>query len=191
MKTTSAKSTILPSELHALLSGGCAAELLDVRTPGEHAACHVPGTKLVPLGDLDAAGYLRQRADAGRPLYVLCQSGGRAAKAVEQFRAAGFDGCVLVEGGTQAWVDAGLPVNRGTGGGIPLMRQVQIVVGFVAATGSALAVVVDSRFAVLPLVMGCGLLFAGLSGTCMLATLLAKMPWNRAPGCASKSCCTN
>ena len=107
----------------------------------------------------------------------------------EKFERAGFDRCVLVEGGTQAWIDAGLPVIRGTSKTLPLMRQVQIVVGLVSATGAALALAVNHRFAIIPLLMGCGLLFAGLTGTCGLALLLAKMPWNRAATCEPVSCC--
>jgi hypothetical protein len=120
---------------------------------------------------------------------VLCQSGGRAKKAIEKLEHAGVQGCVLVEGGTQAWIDAGLPVTRGESRVLPLMRQVQITVGFLSAASAALAVFVDSKFALIPLVIGCGLLFAGLTGFCGLAMLMAKMPWNKTPSCDSTSCC--
>jgi len=59
------------------------------------------------------------------------------------------------------------------------MRQVQIVVGALSAAGTILALAVNRWFAVLPLVIGCGLLFAGVTGTCGMALLLARMPWNR------------
>jgi rhodanese-related sulfurtransferase len=174
-----ASSSIAPAELHQLRQGGASCDLLDVRTPPEHATAHVAGAQLVPLDDLDPAAFLRQRPASAGPLYVICQSGARAAKAVDKFRAAGFDGCVLVEGGTQGWIDAGLPVERGTSKVIPLMRQVQIAVGTISAVGAALALTVDVRFAILPLFIGCGLIFAGLTGTCGMALLLARMPWNR------------
>jgi rhodanese-related sulfurtransferase len=183
------KSTITPRELHRLLAEDSAAELLDVRTPGEFAAAHVPDAKLVPLDDLDPAAFLKQCGADHQPVYVLCQSGGRARKAVEKFRRAGFENCVLVEGGTQAWMDAGLPVVCGQSKALPLMRQVQIAAGFVSAIGAALALVFSSWFAVIPLLVGCGLLFAGLTGFCGLALLLAKMPWNRAAECNPSSCC--
>jgi rhodanese-related sulfurtransferase len=178
--TAQPKSFITPRELHRLLAEDRAAELLDVRSPGEFAAAHVPGAKLVPLDDLDSAAFLKQRGADDKPIYVLCQSGGRARKAVEKFQRAGFENCVLVEGGTQAWMDAGLPVIRSESKTLPLMRQVQITVGFVSAMGAALALVSSPWFAVIPLLAGCGLLFAGLTGICGLALLLAKMPWNRA-----------
>jgi rhodanese-related sulfurtransferase len=183
------KNSINPRELHRLLDEGGAAELLDVRTPGEFAAAHVPGAKLVPLDDLDPAAFLKQFGADDKLVYVLCQSGGRARKAVEKFRRAGFENCVLVEGGTQAWMDAGLPVVRSQSRVLPLMRQVQITAGFVSASGAALALAISPWFAVIPLLVGCGLLFAGLTGFCGLALLLAKMPWNRAANCDSSSCC--
>jgi rhodanese-related sulfurtransferase len=180
------RNTVTPRELHRLLAGGCAAELLDVRTPDEFAAAHVPGAKLVPLDDLDPAVFLKQCAPDEKPIYVLCQSGGRARKAIEKFKRAGFEHCVLVEGGTQAWIDARLPVNRGESKVLPLMRQVQITIGFVSAVGAALALAINPWFAVIPLITGCGLLFAGLTGFCSLALLLAKMPWNR--GSSNSTC---
>ncbi|MEI8290699.1 MAG: rhodanese-like domain-containing protein [Verrucomicrobiota bacterium] len=191
MKPAQTQIAISPRELSRRISAGPPAELLDVRTPAEFANAHVPGAKLVPLDELDAPGFLRQRGLVDQPLYVLCQSGGRARRAMEQFQRAGFDGCVLVEGGTQAWIDAGLPVNRGESKILPLMRQVQIVVGFVSAGGAALALLVNPKFALIPLVIGCGLLFAGITGFCGLALVLAKMPWNKSAGCKSDSCCTN
>jgi rhodanese-related sulfurtransferase len=180
--------TIAPGELQTRVLTGEPLELLDVRTPPEYARAHVPGSRLMPLNTLDTGALVKQH-QPGRPLYVLCQGGTRARKAIDELERAGCNDCVLVEGGTQAWIDAGLPVNRGTSNVLPLMRQVQISVGFISALGAVLALFVNPLFALLPLVTGCGLLFAGLSGTCGMALLLARMPWNRAQteGC---DCCT-
>jgi len=78
MKNNQSPIAIQPRELHQLLREGRPGQLLDVRTPGEFAAAHVPGAKLVPLDELDAAAFGRERADKRIPIYVLCQSGGRA-----------------------------------------------------------------------------------------------------------------
>lgn len=180
-----------PQELQRRLAAGQPADLLDVRSPAEFATAHVPGARLVPLDQLDAAAFARQRPAGAPPLYVLCQSGSRAARAVEQLRRAGLADCAVVEGGTQAWLDAGLPVNRGTSRVLPLMRQVQIIVGAVTAAGAALALAVHPWFAVVPLVTGSGLLFAGATGFCGLALVLARMPWNQAGGCTSGACGTS
>lgn len=185
------ENSVSVSELRRRLDVGQPIELLDVRTPVEFAAAHIPGARLVPLDQLNCADFLKQRDTNDTPIHVLCQSGARARRAIENFRRIGFNGCVLVEGGMDAWLDAGLTVNRRESKVLPLMRQVQIVVGFLSATGALLALLVNPLFALIPLVLGSGLLFAGLTGFCGLAVLLAKMPWNQSGGCASSSCCTN
>jgi rhodanese-related sulfurtransferase len=182
MSDTQTESTVTPVELQRRLAAGRPARLLDVRTPGEYAAAHVPGTRLLPLDELDPAAYGRKRDGDAAPVYVLCQTGGRARRAIEKLERAGVRGCVLVEGGTQAWMDAGLPINRGRSRVLPLMQQVQIIVGLVAAGGGLLALTVNKWFALLPVMVGSGLLFAGLTGFCGLAVLLAKMPWNKTSG---------
>jgi rhodanese-related sulfurtransferase len=180
--------TISPAALSAIVGAGKTHELLDVRTSPEYAGAHVPGAKLIPFNELRVEAFLTKHKP-GSPIYVLCQAGARASKAIEQFERAGCDDCVLVEGGTQAWIDAGLPVHRGVSYVLPLMRQVQIVVGSLAAVGSILALTVNTWFAILPLFLGCGLLFAGITGRCGMALLLARMPWNREQsGCSH--CCT-
>jgi rhodanese-related sulfurtransferase len=186
--STQPETSISPAELQRLAQSG-PIEILDVRTPAEFAAAHVPGATLVPLDSLEAGAFLRQRASDCTYIYILCQTGIRARKAIEKFHRAGFDGCILVEGGTQAWMDAGLPVIRKSNKTMPLIQQVQITVGVISAAGAAFALAIDPRFAVIPLLMGCGLLFAGFTGTCGLALLLAKMPWNRVRDGGSRSCC--
>jgi rhodanese-related sulfurtransferase len=188
MKISEIKSgTVSPAALSALLGAGEDHQLLDVRTPAEYAGVHVPGAKLIPLNELNVEACLAQHKP-GRPIYILCQAGARASEAIEKFERAGCDDCVLVEGGTQAWIDAGLPVHRGARSVLPLMRQVQIVVGSLSAVGAILALAVNPWFAVLPLFLGCGLLFAGITGTCGMLYLLARMPWNRGQNACSHGC---
>ncbi len=180
--------TISPAALSASLGAGDFHELLDVRTPPEYAGAHVPGVKLIPLSDLKVEAFLAQHTP-GLPIYVFCQGGERASKAIEQFERAGCDDCVLVEGGTQAWISAELPVHRSDRKVLPLMRQVQIVVGTLSIAGAGLALAVNPWFAILPLFLGCGLVFAGITGTCGMALMLARMPWNRGHDSCT-FCCT-
>jgi len=179
--------SISPAALSVFLGAGNAHELLDVRMRPEYASAHVPGATLIPLNELKIEDFLAQHK-TGTPIYVLCQAGARAAKAIDQFKGAGCDDCVLVEGGTQAWIDAGLPIHRGVSNVLPLLRQVQIVVGSLSAIGAILALALNSWFAVVPLFLGCGLLFAGITGTCGMALMLAKMPWNRGQNSCSHCC---
>jgi rhodanese-related sulfurtransferase len=180
-----AKTSIPPSELQRLQAEGGPLQLLDVRTPGEFAAVHAPGARNIPLGNLDPAVFRGEGGAEAKPIYVLCQAGARARKALEKLEQAGVQGGVLVEGGMEGWMAAGLPVNRGQSNVLPLMRQVQITVGFLSAMGAALALAVNPLFAIIPLVVGGGLLVAGITGICGLALLLAKMPWNRGSSCGS------
>jgi rhodanese-related sulfurtransferase len=182
-------NNVTPHGLYELLDENADVELLDVRTPGEHAAAHVPGARLLPLDDLHAPTFLSQRDAPGKPIYVMCQTTRRARKAIRKFQNAGFDRCVLVEGGTQAWLEAGLPVNRGASQALPLIRQVHIAVGLISGVGAVLALTVNPRFAFVPLFTSCGLLVAGLTGFCGLALLLAKMPWNRLGKTRANACC--
>jgi rhodanese-related sulfurtransferase len=181
-------SSVSPRALASVIASGDPHQVLDVRTIPEYDSAHVPGATLIPLDELDAGEFI-ERHRAGTPIYVLCQGGARAARAIEKLERAGCNDCVLVEGGTQAWIDAGLAVHRGASKVLPIMRQVQIIAGGLSALGALLALAVNPRFAVVPLLIGSGLLFAGITGACGMALLLAKMPWNRAQR-GSSCCCT-
>lgn len=187
--TSQQKSSITAQGLNQLLLSR-KVELLDVRTPGEFASAHLPGARSVPLDTLDTAAFVRERGPSSEPVYLVCQSGTRARKAMERLQGAGFNECVLVEGGTQAWMDAGFPVERSGGRVLPLMQQVQIAVGLISVVGALMALLVTPWFALLPLLIGGGLIVAGITGYCRLAMLLAKMPWNRVANGSSHSCCT-
>lgn len=84
--------------------------VIDVRTPGEYAGGHVPGAVNVPLGFAVTDPAL-SALDKSQPVYVICQSGGRSARASDQLAAAGFH-AVNVEGGTGAWIAAGHEVEK-------------------------------------------------------------------------------
>ena len=87
-------------------------QLLDVRTPGEFEALRIAGAVNVPLDTLEPAALLASM-DANEPVYVMCQTGTRSQFAAAELRAAGFRRVVHVDGGTNAWAVAGLPVERG------------------------------------------------------------------------------
>lgn len=163
-------------------------ELIDVRTPMEYQEVHAAGARNVPLDVLDPAAVMAARTgNAAEPLYVICRSGARGAKACEAFHRAGFTNVLNVEGGTLAWEQAGLPVNRGQRKVISLERQVRICAGFLTLTGAVLALTVHPWFVGLSAFIGAGLMFAGITDTCGMGLMLAKMPWNRGPACSLPS----
>lgn len=182
--------SITPLELQAIVKSGRSVDLIDVRTPVEYDECHAVGSRLVPLDRLDPAAIMAGRAaSAGEPLYIICRSGSRARQACERFRAAGYPDVVCVEGGTLAWERAGCDVARGRTE-ISLDRQVRIAAGSLVLVGALLALVVHPWFIGVSAFVGAGLVFSGVTDTCGLGMLLAKMPWNQlrdpAPACAAK-----
>ena len=182
----SAGKSITPRQLHDRVQRGEKLNLLDVRTPAEHAEIHVPGVLLAPLDRLAADTLASVDGFAkDQPLYVLCRSGSRAKQAAEKLERAGFTQCCVVEGGTMAWAEAGLPVNRGAKT-MSLERQVRIAAGAIVLTGALLAQFVHPAFIWLSGFVGAGLMFAGITDTCAMGMLIAKLPWNQR---GSGSCC--
>ncbi len=167
-------NTIKPAELQSLLIAQPGLSLLDVRTPVEFAEVHVPQARNVPLDQLDPGSFRELRT----PVYLLCRSGARASKAAEKFVKAGTENVVVVEGGTLAWIDAGLPVERSAVKVMSLERQVRIVAGSLVLAGVLLALFVHPYFIGLSAFVGAGLVFAGISDWCGMGLLLAKAPWN-------------
>jgi rhodanese-related sulfurtransferase len=192
-------TTITPQKLSELIHSGAAVELIDVRTPVEYREVHVSCARNVPLDQLNAAQFAAGRSGA-EPLYVICRSGSRGKQACEKFLAAGYTNVVNVEGGTQAWDQAGLAVVRGKKA-ISLERQVRIAAGLLVVTGSVLGYFVSPYWIGLSAFVGAGLTFAGITDTCGMGLLLARMPWNQVPKatppgnvgngatCAPKSTC--
>ena len=173
-------TTITPRELDDRLQQGEKLHLLDVRTPAEHAEIHVPGVQLVPLDRLDATKLASANGFAkDQPLYIYCRTGNRAKQAAEKLEKSGYAQCCVVEGGTMAWAEAGLPVNRGTSKVISLERQVRIAAGAIVLTGVLLAHFVNPSFIWLSGFIGAGLTFAGITDWCGMGMLIAKLPWNQ------------
>ncbi len=182
-------NTMSPRSLNDIIERGQTAHLIDVRTPAEYRSGHAVGAISVPLDQLNPS-QLNDRlgdneAGRSRPLFLTCQSGLRAEQAAQRLRHAGFDNVYLVDGGTDAWAKAGLPMQR-CGSAISLERQVQIAIGTLLLLKVAFGFTVNELFfAAIPLI-GAGLIFAGLTRWCGMARLIAMMPWNKGTDCAKQ-----
>lgn len=178
--------SITPERFASLRQSGQTPVLLDVSTVAEYRAGHAEGSRLVSLDEIDprTLSGLIGNPTVGRyeTLYVTCQSGARARQAAERLAEAGYHNLAVIEGGTQAWEQAGLPmVRRGTA--IALDRQVQIAVGTLLVLKFIFGFTVhEIFFAAIPLI-GVGLIVAGVTRWCGMANLLARMPWNRPVRC--------
>ena len=159
--------------------------MLDVRTDVEFAEKHLEDSRHIPLDRLkDSISQL----DPSKHHFLLCLGGKRAAKAGEILAECGFENLSVIDGGIDNWERCGLPITRPERRVLPLMRQVQLVIGVLALTFSLLAIFINPLFAILPAFLGAGLTLAGSTGWCGLALLLAKMPWNRGSGSCGASC---
>ncbi|MFM8980811.1 MAG: rhodanese-like domain-containing protein [Planctomycetia bacterium] len=169
------------AEAVGLVARGAAPQVLDVRTEAEHASESIAGARLVPLHELGS------RLDVVRamaaPRLLLCRTGRRAAEARELLQRHGLGGLVVIEGGLEGWKAAGGPVERGAER-MSLERQVRIAAGALVVLGTALGWFVQPGFFGLAAFVGAGLVFAGVTDTCAMGMLIARMPWNRVKGAA-------
>ncbi len=161
--------------------------VVDVRSPDEHAHKHIPGSVLMPLGELES--HLSEFPREG-DVYIICQSGNRSSQACHRLGELGLSNVISVDGGIKAFEKAGGELASFSSV-IPLMRQVQIAAGLLTLLGVILSLFVHSAFIYLSGFVGVGLIFAGVTGYCGLARLLGNMPWNRkaAPSLSTKGCC--
>lgn len=150
--------------------------LIDVRTPAEYRAEHVEGAELHPLDKLDAEALCRQHNPA-KPLYILCQSGKRASMAAEKLSASGHENVYVIEGGTNAAKAVNVKIVRGKGA-ISIERQVRIGAGALVVAGCIAGLFIHAWFFAVPIFVGSGLVFAGVTDFCGMGILLAKMHWN-------------
>jgi len=159
-------------------TAGVQAQLIDVRSTSEFASGHIPQAVNIPMDEIE--GRLEDLAPG--PLVLICQAGKRARMTAALLEPCGREIAIL-DGGTNAWVEAGLPLVRSVRARWSLERQVRLGAGLLTLTGAALSLTVDVRWAFLSAFAGLGLTFAGLTDFCPMAILLGKMPWNARSRC--------
>ena len=161
---------ISPLAAHRLQREG--ARLVDIRPADEYARSHPAGAENLPVDRL-------QRIEGDGPVIFLCRSGMRAGANAARLAGACPAGAYALEGGLDAWRAEGLPVEADRRAPLEIMRQVQIAAGLLVLTGVILGLALAPGWFALAGFVGAGLTFAGVSGWCGMARLLAVMPWNR------------
>lgn len=149
--------------------------LVDVREPSEFAGEHIEGAICLPLSTFDPDKI----PQGEKKLVLYCESSIRSGQAAQRLLAAGFEQVAHLQGGLNIWKQMGYPTKINKKAPISIMRQVQIVAGSLILTGTLLGAFVSPWFLLLSGFVGAGLLFAGISNTCALARLLAKLPYNQ------------
>ena len=168
-------TNISPAEAHTLVAQG-EAQLIDVREPGEFSSKHIEGATLLPLGKITANDLPK----TDKKIIIYCLRGGRGSSACTKLIDEDSTLTIYnVEGGITAWEQAGFPVKIGHRKVLPLDRQVQLTIGSAVLLGSAATYFIDPNFLIIPAFFGAGLTFAGASGFCGLARVMAMMPWNK------------
>ena len=150
--------------------------LIDVRQPAEHRSQKIDKAKLIPLDKI----CKEKLPDIGdKKLVIHCQGGKRSLSACQKLLNENLGIEIYnLEGGINSWCSSGCGGDK-TNNFLPLDRQVQLVIGLLVVISVFLSFFVSINFLILTLIIGLGLVFASLSGICMLANLIAKMPWNR------------
>lgn len=187
-------------------SGGI---IVDVRTPAEHTERQLKRKhEHIPLDQLNPKDFMMRRGlDKDAPVYLLCKGGTRARVAADKFVSEGYANVNVIEGGIIACEISGEPVKTGAAPNtaasaagtftfkVPsLERQVRIAAGILVLLGSWLALSTSAFFAIIPLAVGAGLIYAGVTDNCGMAMALMKAPWNKtapvAQACATNACST-
>jgi rhodanese-related sulfurtransferase len=154
-------------------------QLIDVRSPSEFASGHIPTAVNIPMDEIEARIH---DLHANVPVVLICQAGARA-----RITAAFLGPCqrqiTVLEGGTNAWLAAGLPIVTSVKTRWSLERQIRLDAGLIVLTGIILALAVNPNWLFLSAFAGLGLTFAGATDICLMGILLAKMPWNAHSHC--------
>ena len=166
---------ITATDAKKLIDAG--ALLVDIREQDEHAREHIPGSRLIPLSRISTG--LPQTGEAKKVIFH-CRSGGRTQAAIDHLRPVDAEEVYILDGGLMAWKAAGFATVIDKRKPIEIMRQVQIAAGSLVMLGVLLGWLVHPGFYALSGFVGAGLTFAGVTGFCGMARLLAVMPWNRA-----------
>jgi adenylyltransferase/sulfurtransferase len=99
-----AGSTITAQELKDMIDAGKDFALIDVREPAEYEIVQIPGSVLIPKGDI-LSGEALSKLPQDKPIVLHCKSGVRSAEALAAIKQAGFKDAVHVQGGVIAWVN--------------------------------------------------------------------------------------
>lgn len=181
--TPSLPAHVDPARLRESLDGE-RIRLIDVRTPGEFSAAHIPGSHNVPL-DLVREHHDELTARHEDPVVLVCASGNRADQARALLESAGWNRISVLRGGIAAWENENGELSRGRGTWA-MERQVRLTAGLLVLTG-VLASTRYEKTKWLAGFVGGGLTFAAITDTCAMARVLSLLPHNRAPRSNSRA----
>lgn len=181
--TQSLPETVDTAQIREVRETDAPVRLIDVRTPGEFASAHIPGSHNVPL-DLLRENQRELTAHHGDPVVLVCGSGNRAEQARTLLENAGLGRISVLRGGVTKWENEGGELNQGRGTWA-MDRQVRLTAGLLVLTG----VVASTGYEPLKWIagfVGAGLTFAAVTNTCAMSRVLGLLPHNRTSSTAKQ-----
>lgn len=168
-----------PATLKNLLAvEDSAVAVLDVRTPAEFESVHIPGSYNLPL-DLVAEHAHDVTRKLAKQIVLVCQSGTRAGQAQQKLADLQIESGSVLDGGISAWEKSGGEVVRGTQRWA-MDRQVRMTAGSLVLLGFIGSKLASPKLGYLSAGIGAGLVYSAASNSCAMASVLSKMPWNKA-----------
>lgn len=152
------------------------AVIVDIREPSEYEREHIENSNCMPMSQFNLENLKSLGKD--RPIVFHCQSGGRTLGLEEHVKDLETEVYIL-EGGLNSWKRCGGKTIINKKAPLPIMRQVQIFAGALVVLGVILSYIFSYFFSLISLFVGAGLMFSGITGTCGMATLLMKLPYNK------------
>lgn len=179
MPTSHATASTTVAALRAAMARNATPVLVDVRTPGEFATGWIAGAVNLPVDQVEQHRAQLASQINRRDVVMICQAGPRASRAADLMTAVGAENVSVLDGGMNAWTAADGPTETRTSRTWALERQVRLVAGGIVAT-SILGSVWAPKLRFVAGGIGAGLVFAAVSNTCAMGTVLSKLPFNRA-----------
>lgn len=167
---------VSPKDALSLVQKDRRVSLLDVRSAMEFSDVHIKDSINIPIDALSAK--IDELSRSGQGYIVLCRTGNRSPMAADMLMQSGINDVRVMQGGMTRWQKEGLAVIKGEGG-ISLERQVRVIAGSLVVLGTLLSLTVHQAFIAIPIFVGCGLVFAGLTDNCLMGMLLMKLPYNK------------
>jgi glyoxylase-like metal-dependent hydrolase (beta-lactamase superfamily II)/rhodanese-related sulfurtransferase len=165
-----------PKDALGIIEKNPQVKLLDVRSSLEFSQVHIKDSINVPIDMLSAK--INDLSRSGQSYIVLCRTGNRSTMAADMLMQSGIHGVKVMQGGMTRWQKERLPVIKGEGG-ISLERQVRLIAGSLVLSGIPMSWFVHWTFIFIPVFVSCGLIFAGLTDSCLMGMLLMKLPYNK------------
>ncbi len=155
---------------------------IDVREADEFNAGHIEGSLNAPLSKFEDYIETCKSIAGSNNLTLVCKSGVRSQKALSILKnsCATLPEIKTLQGGIDQWQKDGNPVKKkGNSSSFTIMRQVMLIAGILVLLGTLSAVFINKNFIWLAVFVGAGLSFAGATGVCFMAKMLAYLPWNK------------